>query len=173
GASPLRRYRTRLITDGRVAASKWCRFQDAGRRGRERTSYVTDHNDAADNDDAPPRRAQYAATPSAGPQSPAPQRPALGGASSPEPPAILRIALGKTLLPLDKTIAPMAACRGGWQSARSQHNQPVIASDDNPPVHDDARRLPFHAFRAKICTSQRRTGTRLQEGSKRYERAQD
>jgi len=35
-----------------VAASKWCRFQEAGRRGRERTSYVTDHNDAADDDDA-------------------------------------------------------------------------------------------------------------------------
>ena len=52
GPSPLRRYRTRLITDGRVAASKWCRFQEARRRGRERTSYVTDRNDAADDDDA-------------------------------------------------------------------------------------------------------------------------
>ncbi|MCL2325624.1 MAG: hypothetical protein FWC40_03880, partial [Proteobacteria bacterium] len=47
GPRPLRRYRTRLI-----AASKWCRYQEARRRGRERTSYVTDHNDAADDEEA-------------------------------------------------------------------------------------------------------------------------
>gem|GEM_PF-3429856 len=52
GPSPLRRYRPRLITDGRVAASKWCRFQEARRHGREHTSYMTDHNDAADDEDA-------------------------------------------------------------------------------------------------------------------------
>jgi len=38
------------------------------------------HHDAADDDNAPPRRARYASTPKAGPQSPAPQRPALAAA---------------------------------------------------------------------------------------------